>query len=63
MCMLRGIVSVSSARSCLGRLLFNCEFGLYPRLECMTAASVLMIAASDKRPVSSTEKGHFIFLV
>ncbi len=38
------------------------EFSLYPRLECVNTAPVLVIGASDKRPASSTEQGHFIFL-
>ncbi len=48
--------SVSSDRSCLGRLLWLREFGLYPRLEWVIKASVLLIAASDKHPISSTEE-------
>ncbi len=52
-------LSVSSARSFLVRIH---EFSFYPRLEYINTASVLMKVASDKRPVSSTEKRHFILL-
>ncbi len=55
-------LSVSSAHSCLGRLPWLREFGLYPRLEYVNTAWVLMIVASDKRPVSSAAKRHFILL-
>ncbi len=58
-CMLRGSeysLSVSSARSCLGKLPWLREFGLYPRLEWVNKASVLLIAASDKHPIYSTEE-------